>query len=256
MGASIAKSITDPRVVRIQRVRASGVLNLQMEKFTNVNIIPSTRYELYMQQLRKAESSIKQIGTPLDLDARDVEINTEDVFMVNEEVQYCYGDDTLLYQLMDTIASSKRSSSMKHHTSVQQLLLANKGSLSDNPSEEMDNFQMTGTLSLFLQKSSLIFDGLFGLQSLSNNGSQSTESDRQLIISKHHSRLDYGVRSTDGSLELIKFRKISFVSISKINPNIFLAYHEFPDDNEVETDLRPYKVCYGSALVKNSCLFD
>ncbi len=209
-----------------------------------------------MQQLRKTESSIKQIGTPLDLDARDVEINTEDVSMVNEEVQYCYGDDTLLYQLMDTIASSKRSSNMKHQTSVQQLLLANKGTLSDNLSEGMDNFQMTGRLSSFLQKSSLIFDGLFGLQSLSNNSSQSTESDRQLIISKQHSRLDYGVRSADGSLELIKFRKIAFVSISKMNPNIFLAYHSFPDNNEVENDLRPYKVCYGSALVKNLYIFD
>ena len=61
--ASIASSsnIADPRLFRIQKIRDSGVLDMQVEKFTHLNILPSTKFGLYMNELRVAEPAVKQV---------------------------------------------------------------------------------------------------------------------------------------------------------------------------------------------------
>ncbi len=245
LGASIARSITDPRMVRVQRVRNSGVLDLQVEKFTNLNITPTSRYDLYLQNLRKLNSPIKQVGTPNDMDSRDIEVNTDDVAMDSKEVQFSYGDDTLMYQLIDAVRASKTDAGHEKRPSVRQLLQDNhdrRGAvhgLEDYHAETTVDFQIAGRLSCFLQKSSLIFDSLLQSRNLDNLVHHPDEG-RSLFSRSLQRR--YGEGASDGSLELIKYRKICHVNFCKKKTSMFLAYHPFLEDENVDNDLRPYKV--------------
>lgn len=218
---------------------------MKIEKFTIVNISPSSRYDLYIQHIRKPDSSIKQVGTPNDMDSREIEVNTEELLTENKEVQFCYDDDTLMYQLMDAVVISKRQTTKSkdyQHSSVRKLLQENqtrKYMEYGEDTESVDHFQMAGRLSSFLQKSTLIFDALLKSNKLANYSQPESSKTHSLFCKSLQKQ--FGDRSSDGSLELIKYRKISHVSCCKKNPSMFLAYHYYDDDNS-DNDLRPFKV--------------
>ena len=60
-GGMSNSSIADPRLFRIQKIRDSGVMDMQMEKFTQLTLLPSTKYGLYMSDLRVSEPAMKQV---------------------------------------------------------------------------------------------------------------------------------------------------------------------------------------------------
>lgn len=95
--------MTDPRGLRIQRLLNSKVMELQVDKHTILNQLPITPYELYMRNLRLTTANVRQIGVPVDLEKRDIDINTDAIETADQSVQFSYGDDTAFYRTMDDI---------------------------------------------------------------------------------------------------------------------------------------------------------
>jgi hypothetical protein len=73
----------DRRGKRLSKIFASGVLDMQEEKFSQLNINPTTPYELYLRQLRSNNSSMKQIGVPNENNTRTIEVNTGAYFFTS-----------------------------------------------------------------------------------------------------------------------------------------------------------------------------
>lgn len=47
------------------------------------------------------------MGVPVDTTTRDMDMNTEDMLMVDQEVQYVYGDDTSLINAMKRVEARR-----------------------------------------------------------------------------------------------------------------------------------------------------
>eukprot|EP01035_Chromulina_nebulosa_P032715 gene32715-43727_t len=110
--------LPDPRFFRVQKIRAvtprgvvfgclgvgpadSNVMDLAVDKSTQLNILPRSRYELYQSQLRQTpEPPIKQVGVPLSTEKRDMEVNTAEAAQVDKEMQFCHGDDTAFFNIL------------------------------------------------------------------------------------------------------------------------------------------------------------
>lgn len=164
LGLSSAGTLTlDPRYRRLSKLQEIGVLDLQEEKFSHANILPSTLYDLYNRQLRSQQPLIKQVGAPNDLETRDIEIGTEEIAMVDKELQFSYGDDTTFFDVIQAIKESKSSQDKKSR--VQDVLLQSKGqsvvsSAFGNESTD-EIFNGAGSkLADFLQKSSALIESL------------------------------------------------------------------------------------------------
>ena len=99
----------DPRGRRLARLFASGVLDMQEEKFGLLNIAPTSPYDLYHRILRAQPASVRQIGVPLDEETREIEIGTDEIVMCDKEVQFCYGDDTALLNTMRAIETKREA---------------------------------------------------------------------------------------------------------------------------------------------------
>jgi hypothetical protein len=127
----------DSRGKRLSKIFASGVLDMQEEKFSQLNINPTTPYELYLRQLRSNNSSIKQIGVPNENNTRTIEVNTDDIPTADKEVQFSYGDDTLLFNIMRVISERKHKVSNESDLSI--LAEANTMSTSDNVKSKINS---------------------------------------------------------------------------------------------------------------------
>ena len=108
----------DSRGKRLSKIFASGVLDMQEEKFSQLNINPTTPYELYLRQLRSNNSSIKQIGVPNENNTRTIEVNTDDIVTADKEVQFSYGDDTLLFNIMRVVNERKSKNNQENNLSI------------------------------------------------------------------------------------------------------------------------------------------
>lgn len=106
--------MTDPRGQRIQRLLNSKVMELQVDKQTILNQLPITPYELYMRNLRLSNASVRQIGVPVDLEKRDMDVNTDAIETADQSVQFSYGDDTAFYRTMDEIKARRNKQSSDH----------------------------------------------------------------------------------------------------------------------------------------------
>jgi hypothetical protein len=101
----------DHRSKRINKIKTSSVLDMGTASFKNqLNIIPSSRYDLYHRVLRQPNSIIKQTAAPADIDVRHVEINTDEILYNDKSVQYCYpSDDTKFFDLLNEVKFKKQS---------------------------------------------------------------------------------------------------------------------------------------------------
>lgn len=222
---SLARSIADPRTVRIQRVLNSGILNLQVEKFTILNLPQTPAYDFYLSEIRSSQAKVRQIGVPHDVEYRDIDVATDDIYFDSKEIQFCYGDDTLFYRKLSSIEKKKR----------------NEHSVSDDYFRQtslIDNERVFGlsNLSAFLDQSSGIIASLLG----SRKSSNSKGADSEEIIGKDWTQL--GKESRTGSIELIRDRKSVQVKFSLLNPSILLTVHPYPTDSSADHDLKPNKV--------------
>jgi hypothetical protein len=108
MAASTAMTL-DPRGRRLAKLFASGVLDMQDEKATQLNIAPSNPYDQYQRLLRSQPSSIRQQATPADQETRDVEVATDEIIMKDKEVQFSYGDDTRLLNIIRVVVERREA---------------------------------------------------------------------------------------------------------------------------------------------------
>jgi hypothetical protein len=113
-------SMSDPRGVRIKKILDSNVLELQLEKQTLFNVVPSTKYDMYMESLRQPNALVKQMGVPVDSEKRDMEVNTDAIDTKDQSVQFCYGDDTGFYKIIDAIKRTKSRGGYQQQQQQQQ----------------------------------------------------------------------------------------------------------------------------------------
>ena len=117
---NLAQSL-DPRARRLAKLLASGVLDLQEEKVTQLNITSSTAYDQYHRMLRAQIPIIKQAGHSSTEETRDVEVNTDEVMKKDREIQFTNGDDTKLLNLI-TAVEERRAAKRRNETLSETLL--------------------------------------------------------------------------------------------------------------------------------------
>lgn len=131
---TVAKS-SDPRAKRLQKLKSSGVLDMQEETAVLLSILPSPLIDTYYRQLKTTQTPsegllaalllillrilflyiiviaappIRQAGVPVESESRDVEVNTEEIEIADKGVQFSYGDDTALLAVIDAVKASKK----------------------------------------------------------------------------------------------------------------------------------------------------
>lgn len=231
IGASLSRSIVDPRSVRIQRILNSNILDLKLERATVINIPPSTKYDLYLSELRSTASTLRQVGVPNDLEHRDVDVNTEEIVTMDKEVQFCDGDDTRFFNTLQKIETKKKAS--KASMGVDLLMQEDTATVSDTS---------TGArLSEFVRRSSLIMETILTEQESDRKGTSSSSRDQKLLSeSMPWERM--GRDAKNGGNELLRSRECSLICFSSFQSNVMLGIHPYPVGNDADSDLRPYKV--------------
>lgn len=220
---SLTRSIADPRTVRIQRVLKSGILNLQMEKFTHLNLPSISQYDFYLSEIRNVETTYRQIGVPSEAEFRDVEVATEDIVSDSQSVQFCYSDDTDFYKVLDRI----QGKGQKNDDSLSEL--------PKNENETHSTFTGTSKLSQFLDLRCSIFDIILNEKKLPKENTGTRRKDNAFLGSDW---VSYGISGT-GSFELIRDRDCTALRLSTSN---ILTLHPYPLSSLNSSDLKPMKV--------------
>jgi hypothetical protein len=218
---SLARSIADPRKIRIQRVLSSGVLQMQLERSTVLNLAGMSKYDYYLGELQK-ENRIQQVGAPSDAEIRDMEISTDEVQSDSKEVQFCFEDDTSFYNALTRI---RKRSEIKPSTNVLEM-------------EQSSNAR--GNLSSFLNKSSRIVEQLIDEESDSKANENSRDATKDGLLNSN-SWLTFGTDNS-GANELIRFRDRSGIKFSSALSTTISLIHPFPEDEREDADLKPFKV--------------
>jgi hypothetical protein len=262
LGNSLARSIADPRTMRIRRVLQSGVLRLSLEKFTILNILPTSPYDYYLGEIRKPNSSLKQIGIPSDIEYREIEIATDEMDTKNKEIQFCYEDDIAFFNTISQIKNKKQSIQKKKKSneievdnSQQTEIQQQSSSVREKEREQeegeekreegaVDSSLSVNTISVFLDKASTICETILResrKSSSSSTSSASSSSFKSMI--NNNSWVNYGMDSANGANELVRYRDCVDVQCSFSSPFRILLTHPFPEDTERQNnDLKPMKV--------------
>lgn len=224
--------MADPRNVRIQRILCSNVLDMKVERATFLNIPPSSKYDLYLNEIRSVDSKIKQMGVPTDLEIREVDVNTDEITSCDKELQFCHGDDTNFLNVLKTIRKKKsRDSELKSiEASEDRNLSVATHDRSDGNSSR---------LSEFLRKSSMAIENLLSETNRTTLPAKSIERDHKMLIEKFPWK-DAGRDGKNGGNELLRSRPAAYVKFSELNADVFLTIHPFPESDS--EDLRPFKV--------------
>jgi hypothetical protein len=86
---------------------------MRVDTFQNFTLLPSTPYEAYQRLLRATPKVIVQEIVPQLLELRDIEIGTDALEYEDKEVQFAYGDDTALLNIMKCIKDRRDKPSGK-----------------------------------------------------------------------------------------------------------------------------------------------
>ena len=253
IGTTIESTISlDPRYRRLNKLLSSGILDLQEEKFTYLNIAPTTRFDLYQRQLRDQNSQLKQIGVPNDLELRDIEVSTDEIIMCNKEIQFNNSDETTFLNVLKAIEKklSKNidTTTNESEKSISEILLNEKlQNNNKNISNETNNETSTANLMNFLQKSSQLMETLLDenvLYSQQNDKIEENSKKNSIksIFSDEFSWKFFGELSGNGMNELIRYRDTMITKYSELQPHIMLTVHPYNDKNS--DDLKPYKSLY------------
>eukprot|EP01032_Pedospumella_encystans_P013283 gene13283-15302_t len=245
--------IADPRVIRAQKLLAANVMELGPAKSTILNILPVSKYDLYMRNLRLANAPVRQIGVPFHLEKRDIDTNTDNVEVAHKSVQFSYGDDTTFYRIMDNIRARRNKSEEKQNDE------GPSRSTTNNSTVEVDSTSIGATrLASFLQHASRVCETLLDEQYNNNNNGRSGDSgeSKSSTNRRDDSRSQYslfdagkdwvtlGKDGTNGGNETVRTRRISCVKFSPLQPHLLVSAHVFPTDESAEMDLKPYKGLY------------
>ena len=242
---------------RLQRLAASNVLDLQLEKTVTVLSLPSsTGLDLYHRQLRAVPPTIRQVGCPSEEESREMEVQTDEIGLISQTMQFCYGgDDTDFYDALEAVRARRGG----------RAVLIERRAVATAAHAQISQFSVTGTrLSAFLHGAVPVVETLLReeeqrrRQAVGGSGSSSG--------SRHSAGRDEGtcaslfgpgsgsgvvgsgalVLGTDdaaGGNELLRTRKISSTTFSERSPHLLACVHPLPAvGSEAEAgDLRPGK---------------
>jgi hypothetical protein len=235
IGSSLSRSMVDPRSVRIQRIVASNVLDLKLERGTLLNIPPSSKYDLYLNGLRSTDATVKQIGVPTDLDIRDMEVNTDEINFADKEVQFCDGDDTKFFNMLNCIEQKKSCHNKEVKQSAPSIL--SSGDSLAGFSDRMD--LSTGLkLSDFLRKSSAAIEGVLTYSTSAKALSKFVYKEHRILVDSIPWK-SIGDDGKNGANEMLRNRVISSIKFSELQNDVFLTIHPYSEIDE--DDLRPFK---------------
>jgi len=252
-GARPKKSMSmlpDPRFFRVQKIRDSNVMDLAIDKSTQLNILPRTKYEMYQSILRQLpEPPIKQMGVPISLEKRDMEINTDEITMVDKEMQFCYGDDTALF---NTINDIRRKND---HTGNHRVATNYVESVTSFDGDSFEsNVRGAAKLTAFLNYSTHLFESSLPVASGSEEKSSERSSSSSAskgniftVFAPDSNWITLGGDKANGANELINTRKAVSLRFSSLNSNLIVAAYQYPppeDDPELDVDLKPFKGLY------------
>jgi len=239
----------DPRRKRLSRLFQCNIIDLNEDKSTILNLAPSTLNEVYNRLIRSQNPTIRQSGIPNDDMNRTTEMNTDDVVTSDKEVQFCYGDDTLLLRMTEIIDSKKINglgSNRKISNIFQEL---STFFMEDRIPDKLHNSR----LSDFLKRSSVVCDSLLREDTIYSRNAMNTTPVEINSINKNifsGNFLNLGSGKAIGSNELIRNRKCSSVRFSLLQPNLLISCH--PYDALANDDLRPFKVLLSLHLLSNT----
>merc|ERR1719230_1257296 len=106
----------DPRVKRIKEIKK--YVQFREERFTAYEQSPLSPYDLFQRQLR-SNTTIAQKACQSNEDDRTVEVQTEDVQLMDKEVQFQLGDDTQFENLLSAMQGGHEN---QRDEALQQLL--------------------------------------------------------------------------------------------------------------------------------------
>jgi len=145
----------DPRVVRARMLKQQ--LKFNQEKFVCLDQSPLSEYDLYIRKLHNLKGSIAQKSSQSNEDDREIETQTDDIEVKEQEVQFqCGNDDTNFYNLISTIEASKAMSSVEERKERLEDL-EDRTSVSASLKSTSTT---TGSLSRFLRKTSKVMEDL------------------------------------------------------------------------------------------------
>lgn len=253
-----------PRMKRIMKLRASGVLEMQEEKFTQLSVVPSSPYDLYQRNLYSQTPNVKQVGVPNEISTRDIDIGTDEIVKLDKEMQYVFGDETSLLQAMSYVKDKKaQKTNSKGNTNTTSTatnfgITSNSSSSgqskyaevmmgADNYNESGESISSSNHLNTFLQHASQLFEDILTEESSwktqqSNAGQKKASDVKSLtsVFSEGSAWERCGGDESEGGNELIRLRKVCYVNFSLLQNNLFITAH--PYDDAEEDDLKPSKV--------------
>eukprot|EP01041_Mallomonas_annulata_P007201 gene7201-14683_t len=254
----------DPRAKRLFKLRKLNIFDLHEEKFVNqLNIPPGTQHDMYLRLIRSNNPPIKQIGIPLGDNTRETEMQTDDIVMVDKEMQFCYGDDTALWNIMrvaksrieeDKKSTSRSTSSRRSMTLLEEAFQHNKIYSNNNSNSNTNKIENTDQnnsssvhLSSFLEKSSQLCISLLEEHKLrrdeiknKNKNDTSNKSQSQIFATEHS--WEFLADDLEANI-CITSRKTVALRYSTIQSQILMTAHAYPLDAQNE-DLKPYTGLY------------
>lgn len=220
----------------------SGVLNLQLEKHTLYNALPTDPYDFYIQALRSPSSTVRQVGVPMDVELCDTEINTDEISVLDKAIQHCYEDDGPFFSLLENYRKNKNS--VRESISLAKENTKTFHISSDQQMEEIDSFKVN-KLTNFLQRAVSVFETVFRTGSSKDGNIETSSKVRSLedkLFSNEIKWITLGKDYKHGSNELLRTRIISSALFSSLQPNLLLVTHPIPRGESSDLDLRPLKV--------------
>jgi hypothetical protein len=153
---------------RLATLQQSGVMDMQIEKFTNFSIPAGSAMDRYRRLLTKPNPTIRQFGVPAEDESRSVEVATDDLSPSDKGVQACYGDDTEYLDVVKRIADKQlaQNRGLRHDRSDADHVNAGAGSSNANMESSGSGsggggeYSDTNSLVSFLQRASQVCERL------------------------------------------------------------------------------------------------
>jgi hypothetical protein len=236
----------NPRALRIARLHASGVLDMQEIKFTQINLAPCEKMDVYHRLLTSPSQTISQVGVPVEDDNREVEVNTDPIEMIDQQMQFCYDDDTLFLSIQSTIMKRKMNRNEgSTDNGKDRLTLLEEATLSTTSRKSIstDNTLTSSNHALIsndrlagvLQRSSRVCEILIEEKNLRESGQESRDKlgDSLSFFDPSSTWEDFGTDEANFANELVRHRIPTSIRFSKLQPHLLVAsyaYTSHPDD--------------------------
>lgn len=231
----------DPRYRRVRKLLSSGVLDLQEESSNQLNIVPSTKHDLYSRLLRSPGAGMRQIGVPADLEVRDVECYTDEVLTEQKDVQCSYGDDTTLLHLIKAVKNSRTKDSSTAYSSTStgtstvgeeefKSVIDVLDRYSTTSKLRTDNTSTSTKLASFLQTASTVMEGL--LREAAYCTTSATHEAARVAKARDYNAQSSGLFAKDVSWQylgsgttLLQERTTAAVRHSELQPHVLITAH-------------------------------